>query len=65
MAISTLGDPRIIILDEPTTGMDPKSKREAWALIKSIKSNKCILLTTHDMEEADILNDRIAIMKEG
>ena len=65
MAIASIGDPEVMILDEPTTGMDPISKREVWELIKRLKRHKCILLTTHSMEEADILSDRIAIITHG
>ena len=65
VAIASIGDPAVMIMDEPTTGMDPLSKREVWELIKQLKRDRCILLTTHSMEEADILSDRIAIMTNG
>ena len=65
MAISTIGNPRIIFLDEPTTGMDPNSRRQVWELIKKIKQNRIVILTTHAMEEADVLSDRIAIIVDG
>lgn len=65
LVLSTIGDPSIIFLDEPATGMDPKSKHKVWDLIKQIKKNKSIILTTHDMEEADILSDRVAIVASG
>lgn len=55
----------MIILDEPTSGMDPYSMRSTWQLIKGIKKGRIILLTTHSMEEADVLGDRIAIMADG
>jgi len=64
-AIACIGDPSVIILDEPTTGMDPHSRRKVWELIRKIKKNKVILLTTHSMEEADALSDRIGIMAYG
>jgi len=65
LAISTVGDPAIIFLDEPTTGMDPVVRREVWKLIEKMRLNTAIILTTHSMEEADILSDRIAIIVDG
>lgn len=65
MAISSLGDPRVLFLDEPTTGMDPKSRRHVWKLIQEMKKNRVVILTTHAMEEADVLSDRIAVMVKG
>jgi ABC-type multidrug transport system ATPase subunit len=52
-------------LDEPTTGMDPKTRRDIWNIIKDMKNNRSIILTTHAMEEADVLSDRIIVMAEG
>lgn len=65
VAISVIGDPRIIFMDEPTTGMDPVSRRDVWSLIQDLKKDKTIILTTHSMDEADILADRIAVVSEG
>jgi ABC-type multidrug transport system ATPase subunit len=65
VAISGIGDPKIIIMDEPTTGMDPINKREVWKLIQNLKQGRIIILTTHSMEEADILSDRVAVIVEG
>lgn len=65
VAISMIGDPKIIFLDEPTTGMDPVSRRSVWNTIERTKKDKVIILTTHSMEEADVLGDRIAIMGKG
>lgn len=56
---------KVIILDEPTSGMDPYSMRSTWQLIKKIKKGRVILLTTHSMDEADVLGDRIAILADG
>ena len=56
---------QVIVLDEPTSGMDPYSMRLTWQLIKRIKKGRIILLTTHSMDEADVLGDRIAIMASG
>lgn len=53
---------QIVYLDEPTTGMDPISRRYVWDIIQEAKIGRAIVLTTHSMEEADILGDRIAIM---
>lgn len=66
LATSIIHDPPIIILDEPTVGFDPNVKREFWELIKSLQENgKTVLLSTHDMYEADELCDRVAIMDKG
>ncbi len=54
-----------MFLDEPTTGMDPKSRREVWSIIQDMKSRMSILLTTHAMEEADVLSDRIMVINKG
>ena len=62
ISASLLGDPDIVYLDEPTTGMDPISRRATWDIIEAAKPGRAIVLTTHSMEEADILGDRIAIM---
>ncbi|KAK9728380.1 hypothetical protein K7432_001166 [Basidiobolus ranarum] len=65
VVISTLGDPKIVFMDEPTTGMDPVNRRHVWSFIEKFKQNRVIILTTHSMEEADVLGDRIAIMALG
>ncbi|KAG0206044.1 hypothetical protein BGX28_002454, partial [Mortierella sp. GBA30] len=65
IAISLLGDNSVIFLDEPSTGLDPAVRRIIWDIINRVKINKTIVLTTHSMEEADILSDRIAIMTAG
>jgi len=65
-ALSLINDPEIIFLDEPTTGLDPQSRRNLWGLIERIKANgKNILLTTHYMEEAEILCDHLIIIDHG
>ncbi|MBU5591625.1 ABC transporter ATP-binding protein [Clostridium sp. MSJ-4] len=64
--IALLPDPKIIFLDELTTGLDPKSRRMIWNIIlKEKKKNKTIVLSTHFMDEAEFLSDRIAILVEG
>jgi len=67
IARAFLSTPRLLLLDEPTTGLDPRSKQEVQALILRLKrqSNTAIVLTTHDMVEADRLCDRVAIINEG
>ncbi|XP_049848739.1 uncharacterized protein LOC126316685 [Schistocerca gregaria] len=65
VAISLIGDSKIVYLDEPTTGMDPISRQQVWKLINKVRDKRIILLTTHSMEEAEILSDRIAIMRRG
>ncbi len=63
---SLVNNPEIVFLDEPTTGLDPLARRKLWELIAKIKSQgKTIVLTTHYMEEAEVLCDRIAIMEKG
>ncbi len=52
-----MGNPNVILMDEPTTGMDPVSRRHVWELIQKLKSEKAILMSTHAMEEAELLSD--------
>lgn len=59
------GGAKVIILDEPTSGMDTSARRYIWEMLKNYKSDRIILLTTHFMDEADYLGDRIAIMAGG
>ncbi|KAH9540293.1 hypothetical protein CY35_15G104500 [Sphagnum magellanicum] len=65
VAIALIGDPKVVYLDEPTTGMDPVTRRHVWDIIEASKKGRAIILTTHSMEEADILGDRVAIMARG
>lgn len=67
IARALLSTPMLLLLDEPTTGLDPRSKREVQAFIRELRDehDTTILLTTHDMTEADILCDRVAIMDSG
>ena len=65
MAIAMIGNSNVVMLDEPTSGMDTTARRKLWEMLKKNKAGKIIILTTHYMDEADILGDRIAIMAEG
>ena len=65
VAISLVSDPKIIYLDEPSTGLDPENRRQLWDILSAIKGKRAMLLTTHSMEEADVLCNRIAIVNNG
>ncbi len=65
IAMALMSDPEILMLDEPTLGLDPHSRKSVWNYIEKLKGEKTILLTTHYLEEADALADKIAIMHEG
>ncbi|MFN9910396.1 MAG: ATP-binding cassette domain-containing protein [bacterium] len=65
VAIALCGNSKFVLLDEPTSGMDLSARRQLWNMLKEYKKDRIILLTTHYMDEADILGDRIAIMTSG
>jgi ABC-2 type transport system ATP-binding protein len=65
IAMALVSDPQVLVLDEPTLGLDPQSRRAIWEYIETLKGDKTILLTTHYLEEADELADRIAIIDDG
>lgn len=65
IAMALIGEPEILFLDEPTLGLDVLSRSDLWEIIRALKGNTTIVLTTHYMEEAEALSDRIAIMKDG
>jgi ABC-2 type transport system ATP-binding protein len=67
LGIALLNDPKILLLDEPTTGLDPNARREIWAILQGLKerSKTSLILTTHYMEEAEKLCDRIVIIDNG
>lgn len=65
IAMALVSEPEILFLDEPTLGLDVLARSELWDVIRSLKGNVTIILTTHYMEEAEALSDRIGIMKDG
>lgn len=66
IALALVNDPKILFLDEPTTGLDPQARRHMWGLIEKLREEgRTIILTTHYMEEAEVLCERVAIMDEG
>ena len=65
VGIAFIGGSRVVLLDEPTSGMDPYSRRFTWNLIRQQKKGRIVVLTTHFMDEADLLGDRVAIMGDG
>ncbi|XP_060082289.1 phospholipid-transporting ATPase ABCA1-like [Ylistrum balloti] len=65
VAIAFCGNAKTVILDEPTAGVDPYARRSIWELLFKVKKNRTILLSTHHMDEADVLGDRIAIISQG
>lgn len=65
IAMALISEPQILFLDEPTLGLDVLARSDLWEMIKSLKGEITIVLTTHYMEEAEALSDRIAIMKDG
>jgi ABC-2 type transport system ATP-binding protein len=66
LGLGLIGDPELLFLDEPTTGFDPAARRDAWALVRSLRdSGTTILLTTHYMEEAQALADQVAVLSDG
>ena len=65
LAMALISEPKILFLDEPTLGLDVLARSELWDMIRSLKGKVTIIMTTHYMEEAEVLSDRIAIMKAG
>jgi ATP-binding cassette subfamily A (ABC1) protein 3 len=65
VAIALIGQSRLVVLDEPTAGMDLGARRKIWNMLRKQREGRIIILTTHYMDEADILGDRVGIMNEG
>jgi ABC-2 type transport system ATP-binding protein len=66
IALALVNDPRVVFLDEPTTGLDPGARRDLWQMIRDIRADgTTVVLTTHYMEEAEVLCDRVAVMDRG
>ena len=65
IAMALISQPRILFLDEPTLGLDVIARHDLWETIRSLKGKVTVILTTHYMEEAEALSDRIGIMKDG
>jgi ABC-type multidrug transport system ATPase subunit len=67
VAIALIGNPPIILLDEPSAGMDPEARRFMWSIVANIAQNKssAVVLTTHSMEEAEALSTKMGIMVKG
>ncbi|CBI15253.3 unnamed protein product, partial [Vitis vinifera] len=65
VAISLIGDPKVVYMDEPSTGLDPASRNNLWNVVKRAKQGRAIILTTHSMEEAEVLCDRLGIFVDG
>ena len=65
LCLALIGEVKTVILDEPTSGMDPYSRRSTWNILQDARAGRTMILTTHFMDEADMLGDRIAILAEG
>lgn len=65
MAMALIGPSKVVLLDEPTSGLDPRSRRDAWRLIRAAAKGRCVVLTTHFLEEADLLCDRVCVISNG
>ncbi|KAF6343916.1 ATP binding cassette subfamily A member 4 [Rhinolophus ferrumequinum] len=65
VVIAFVGDAKVVVLDEPTSGVDPYSRRSIWDLLLKYRSGRTIIMSTHHMDEADLLGDRIAIISQG
>ena len=65
IAISLVGSPKLLLLDEPTTGLDPEARRDIWNIVTKARAGRSTIITTHNMEEADVLSTRIGIVNQG
>ncbi|MET4562384.1 ABC-type multidrug transport system ATPase subunit [Lysinibacillus parviboronicapiens] len=65
MAMAMMSTPKILFLDEPTLGMDVRARRDLWSILRQLKGHVTIVLTTHYLEEVEVLADRVGIMHNG
>ncbi|XP_053616440.1 uncharacterized protein ldd [Plodia interpunctella] len=65
VGLAFVGNPHLVVLDEPTAGVDPAARRDIWSMIVKLKEDRTILLTTHHLDEAELLSDQIVIMHKG
>lgn len=65
VALALVADSTLVILDEPTSGMDLNARRRLWQMLREYKQDRIVILTTHNMDEADLLGDRVGIMSHG
>ncbi len=65
VAIALIGNPKVVVLDEPSTGLDPKARNDLWRVIRQATKTAAVMLTTHSMEEAEALCTRIGVFKKG
>ena len=65
LAVALIGDPRVLLLDEPSTGMDPEARRSMWEVIEAVSGKRSVVLVSHSMEECEALCTRIGIMVSG
>merc|ERR1711939_217347 len=65
IAMALVGDPQFLVMDEPTTGLDPETRLELWRTLMRLKRDKAVLLATHAMDEAELLCDQISILSAG
>ena len=65
VALALVADSKFVLLDEPTSSLDLTARRRLWDMLRDYKKDRIIVLTTHNMDEADLLGDRIGIMKSG
>lgn len=65
LAVALIGDPKVLLLDEPSSGMDPEARRHMWNVISIVSQNRSVILTTHSMEECEALCTRLGIMVSG
>jgi len=65
VGVALVGNSNVVFFDEPTTGLDPESRRQLWSIIQRARSDRALILTTHSMDEAEVLSDRIGILAMG